>query len=214
MVGWGSMALFQCAAHNFAGMLVIRLILGAFEAGFFAGVVFYLTLFYTRGELGFRIALFFGSALLASAFSGLISFGVFQIEQQSSHSYGYQRHLSQRGYSTRKNAKSQLDEHFAIFHPLDRTTLTFANVSKSGKPGKWHCGASLHSHIPSHSRQAPTSCRRLCSGLGTRSSRQISGLLRRTQLALLFCFASLTVAITFANVHFTSSCPCAYRLWV
>lgn len=49
------------------------------KAGFFAGVVFYLTLFYTRGELGFRIALFFGSALLAGAFSGLISFGVFQI---------------------------------------------------------------------------------------------------------------------------------------
>ncbi|KAF2026112.1 MFS general substrate transporter [Setomelanomma holmii] len=80
MVGWGSMALFQCATHNFAGMLVIRLLLGAFEAGFFAGVVFYLTLFYTRGELGFRIAIFFGSALLAGAFSGLISFGVFQIE--------------------------------------------------------------------------------------------------------------------------------------
>jgi MFS family permease len=79
MVGWGAMALFQCAAKNFAGMLVLRLLLGAFEAGFFAGVVFYLTLFYTRGELGFRIALFFGSALLAGAFSGLISFGVFQI---------------------------------------------------------------------------------------------------------------------------------------
>jgi MFS family permease len=79
MVGWGAMALVQCAAKNFAGMLVIRLLLGAFEAGFFAGVVFYLTLFYTRGELGFRIALFFGSALLAGAFSGLISFGVFQI---------------------------------------------------------------------------------------------------------------------------------------
>jgi hypothetical protein len=46
----------------------------------FAGTVFYLTLFYTRGELGFRIALYFGSALLASAFSGLISFGVFQIK--------------------------------------------------------------------------------------------------------------------------------------
>ncbi|KAL1594694.1 hypothetical protein SLS59_008744 [Nothophoma quercina] len=79
MVGWGAMALVQCAAKNFAGLLVIRLLLGAFEAGFFAGVVFYLTLFYTRGELGFRIALFFGSALLAGAFSGLISFGVFQI---------------------------------------------------------------------------------------------------------------------------------------
>ena len=56
MVGWGAMALLQCAAHNFAGMLVIRILLGAFEAGFFAGVVFYLTLFYTRGELGFRDA--------------------------------------------------------------------------------------------------------------------------------------------------------------
>ncbi|KAL1651404.1 hypothetical protein SLS58_000744 [Diplodia intermedia] len=55
----------------------------AFEAGFFAGSVFYLTLFYTRGELGFRIAIFFGSALLAAAFSGLISFGVFRIQHVS-----------------------------------------------------------------------------------------------------------------------------------
>ena len=55
----------------------------AFEAGFFAGAVFYLTLFYTRGELGFRIAIFFGSALLAAAFSGLISFGVFRIQHAS-----------------------------------------------------------------------------------------------------------------------------------
>ncbi|KAF1937437.1 MFS general substrate transporter [Clathrospora elynae] len=79
MLGWGSMALLQCATHNFPGLLTIRLLLGAFEAGFFAGVVFYLTLFYTRGELGFRIALFFGSALLAGAFSGLMAFGVFRI---------------------------------------------------------------------------------------------------------------------------------------
>jgi len=77
---WGSLALLQCAAKNFAGLLVIRILLGTCEAGFFAGVVFYLTLFYTRGELGFRIAIFFGSALLAAAFSGLVSYGVFQIK--------------------------------------------------------------------------------------------------------------------------------------
>ncbi|ETS86034.1 hypothetical protein PFICI_04059 [Pestalotiopsis fici W106-1] len=87
MFAWGAMALFQNAAKNFAGLLVIRLLLGAFEAGFFAGTVFYLTLFYTRGELGFRIALFFGSALLGSAFSGLISFGVFQIKNTSLHGW-------------------------------------------------------------------------------------------------------------------------------
>ncbi|KAJ4345828.1 uncharacterized protein N0V89_011963 [Didymosphaeria variabile] len=80
MLLWGAMALLQCAAKSFGGMLPLRLLIGAFEAGFFAGVVFYLTLFYTRGELGFRISIFFGSALLAAAFSGLISYGVFQIQ--------------------------------------------------------------------------------------------------------------------------------------
>ncbi|TEA11005.1 Major facilitator-type transporter hxnP [Colletotrichum sidae] len=77
-------------------LLAIRLVLEcagltcrnrAFEAGFFAGAVFYLTLFYTRGQPGFRIALVFGSALLASAFSGLISFGVFRIRDPHVHGW-------------------------------------------------------------------------------------------------------------------------------
>lgn len=89
MFGWGSMSLIQCAAVNWGGLLAIRLILAVFEAGFFAGSVFYLTLFYKRDELGFRIAIFFGSALLASAFSGLISFGVFQIENTSIQGWKY-----------------------------------------------------------------------------------------------------------------------------
>ncbi|KAH7022088.1 major facilitator superfamily domain-containing protein [Ilyonectria destructans] len=80
MLGWGALSMIQVACKGFASLLVVRLLIGALEAGFFAGTVFYLTLFYTRGELGFRIAIFFGSALLAAAFSGLISFGVFQIE--------------------------------------------------------------------------------------------------------------------------------------
>ncbi|KAK7728636.1 hypothetical protein SLS63_006497 [Diaporthe eres] len=87
MTGWGAMSMLQAACTSFAGILVVRLILAALEAGFFAGAVFYLTLFYTRGELGFRIALFFGSALLAGAFSGLLAFGVFQI--RDSHVKGW-----------------------------------------------------------------------------------------------------------------------------
>lgn len=87
MVIWGSIATLQSAARNFAGMLVLRLILGACEAGFFAGVVFYLSLFYKRSELGFRLSIFFGTALLAAAFSGLIAFGVFQIESRRIHGW-------------------------------------------------------------------------------------------------------------------------------
>lgn len=77
---WGILALCQCAAGGFNSLLAIRVILGVFEAGFFAGATFYLTLFYTRGEMGFRLAIMQSFAVLASAFSGLISFGVFQID--------------------------------------------------------------------------------------------------------------------------------------
>lgn len=87
MVVWGGIATIQIATKNFAGLLVLRLILGAAEAGFFAGVVYYFTLFYKRSELGFRISIFFGSALLAAAFSGCISYGVFQIEGTRLHGW-------------------------------------------------------------------------------------------------------------------------------
>ncbi|KNG89436.1 hypothetical protein ANOM_003142 [Aspergillus nomiae NRRL 13137] len=105
MLGWGSVTLLQCAAFNFAGMLVCRLFMGIFEAGFFAGVIFYLTQFYKRNEIAFRLSIFYGMVTIAGrlyisnakqyniptnghflpwtigAFSGLIAFGVFQIEQ-------------------------------------------------------------------------------------------------------------------------------------
>ncbi|KAK1142905.1 hypothetical protein N8T08_007146 [Aspergillus melleus] len=86
-VVWGILALCQCAAKSFGGMLAIRIILGVFEAGFFAGATFYFTLFYTRGEMGFRLAIMQSFAVLASAFSGLISFGVFQINDPAVHGW-------------------------------------------------------------------------------------------------------------------------------
>ncbi|CRG87926.1 putative transporter C1039,04 [Talaromyces islandicus] len=88
-VVWGILALCQCAAKDFGSLLAIRIILGVFEAGFFAGATFYLTLFYTRGELGFRLSIVQSFAVLASAFSGLISFGVFQIDSSSVKGWQY-----------------------------------------------------------------------------------------------------------------------------
>ncbi|PVH76158.1 MFS general substrate transporter [Cadophora sp. DSE1049] len=83
MTGWGSMTLLQCAAHNWAGLVTLRVFMGAFEAGFFAGIIFYLTTFYKRDEIAFRLALFYGAATIAGAFSGLVAFGVFQIHHDS-----------------------------------------------------------------------------------------------------------------------------------
>ncbi|KAF8994036.1 MFS general substrate transporter [Cyathus striatus] len=53
-----------------------RTALGIAEAGLFPGVVYYLTLWYPRHELQFRIGLFFGAASVAGAFSGLLAFGI------------------------------------------------------------------------------------------------------------------------------------------
>ncbi|KAE8342228.1 hypothetical protein BDV24DRAFT_162781 [Aspergillus arachidicola] len=71
-----SMCSIQLCWH--AGMPTV---MGIFEAGFFAGVIFYLTQFYKRNEIAFRLSIFYGMVTIAGAFSGLIAFGVFQIKE-------------------------------------------------------------------------------------------------------------------------------------
>ena len=76
----GAITLLQCTVYNFAGLLVCRLIMGIFEAGFFgtsaplahhrllthpAGVIFYLTQFYKRNEIAFRLSIFYGMVTIA-----------------------------------------------------------------------------------------------------------------------------------------------------
>lgn len=58
---------------NFEGLLVARIFLGITEAGLFPGVSFYLTQWYRRYEINFRIALFFSAATAAGAFGGLLA---------------------------------------------------------------------------------------------------------------------------------------------
>jgi len=58
----------------------VRLLIGAFEAGFYPTSVFYLSTFYTRFDLALRIGLFYGQYAIAGAFSGAIAFGIFHIK--------------------------------------------------------------------------------------------------------------------------------------
>ena len=80
LFGWGIVSMCQAAVSNYAGILACRLLIACFQSGFFSGCIFYLTLFYKRDELAFRTAAFYGSATIAGAFTGLISYGVFQID--------------------------------------------------------------------------------------------------------------------------------------
>lgn len=62
--------------RSFAGLIIARVFLGMMEAGYFPGVAFYLTNFYKRDELAFRIAIFFSMATLAGAFGGILAYGI------------------------------------------------------------------------------------------------------------------------------------------
>ncbi|KAI0805978.1 MFS general substrate transporter [Irpex lacteus] len=71
VIGWGTASTLLSTSFNPAGAMVCRVFLGIFEAGFGPG-----TLWYTKEEMGLRMAQWFGFAAVAGAFGGLIAFGV------------------------------------------------------------------------------------------------------------------------------------------
>ena len=62
---WGAVATCQAATSSWAGMMVCRFLLGVAEAGI-PGMVYYLSFFYLRDEIGFRSGIFLSAAPLAS----------------------------------------------------------------------------------------------------------------------------------------------------
>lgn len=77
--GWGLVASFQSLATSFGAMLVLRMLLGVTEAAFGPGVPFYLSLFYKREELAFRIALFISAAPLATSFASTLAWVIVKL---------------------------------------------------------------------------------------------------------------------------------------
>ncbi|THV00707.1 MFS general substrate transporter [Dendrothele bispora CBS 962.96] len=75
-IGWGICSTLMSTTFNFGGMLVTRIFLGVFEAGFGPAIPLYFSLFYTKQEMGLRMAYWFGFAAVAGAFGGIIAFGI------------------------------------------------------------------------------------------------------------------------------------------
>lgn len=78
-IGWGVLTLGHAFIKNQSQLIAVRLLIGVFESGFYPTVVSYLSLYYPRYDLAFRIALFYGSFAIAGAFGGIIAYGCFQI---------------------------------------------------------------------------------------------------------------------------------------
>lgn len=68
--------------QNMAGLVACRVLLGVLEAGFGAGVPYYLALCYKRRELGTRLSILLGSSPIANCIAGAMAYGITQIKSQ------------------------------------------------------------------------------------------------------------------------------------
>lgn len=87
MLTFGSVTLLAVSAFDFGSLMGARWFLGMAELAFFPGIIYYLTQFYRRGELARRLSIFYAAANIANAFSGLLSYGVFQINNPNLHGW-------------------------------------------------------------------------------------------------------------------------------
>ncbi|EIN14726.1 MFS general substrate transporter [Punctularia strigosozonata HHB-11173 SS5] len=75
-VAWGIIMVSMGFVKNYPQLVGTRLLLGVAEAGLFPGVIYYLSIWYPRYKLQYRIAVFWGAAASSGAFSGLLAFGI------------------------------------------------------------------------------------------------------------------------------------------
>ncbi|KDR84326.1 hypothetical protein GALMADRAFT_707697 [Galerina marginata CBS 339.88] len=78
---WGVVTALQGVVHNYHGLLACRFFLGLLEGGVFPGLVLYLSFFYPRQMLQWRISAFFSAASISGAFSGLLAFGIINMNR-------------------------------------------------------------------------------------------------------------------------------------
>ena len=94
IVVWGCLTVAMGCVKSFAGLVVCRLLIGFFEAGFFPGCIYLISmcmstlshpyvcfftdnpLDYKRHELQWRVNLFFCGSIIAGAFSGLLAYAI------------------------------------------------------------------------------------------------------------------------------------------
>ncbi|KAJ5773750.1 hypothetical protein N7457_008646 [Penicillium paradoxum] len=63
--------------HSISG---VRFLLGMFEAGLLPGIAYYMSRWYRRSELAFRLSLYIVMAPLAGAFGGLLASGILKLD--------------------------------------------------------------------------------------------------------------------------------------
>ncbi|POS71823.1 phthalate transporter [Diaporthe helianthi] len=75
---WGGLSMCMAAAHSWQVIAGLRFVLGILEASFAPGVLFLLSAWYKKGELGRRYSVYYTAVALSGMFGGLIAGGLLQ----------------------------------------------------------------------------------------------------------------------------------------
>ncbi|KAF8800650.1 MFS general substrate transporter [Phlegmacium glaucopus] len=75
---WGLASLSIVYAKGYSGLLALRVLLGIGEAGYYAGMIYYLSFWYKRSELAMRTSLC-TTGTLPGAIGGLLAFGLTRV---------------------------------------------------------------------------------------------------------------------------------------
>ncbi|KAL2019755.1 hypothetical protein VTK56DRAFT_9199 [Thermocarpiscus australiensis] len=79
--GFGFVSLCTAFVNDFGGLMAARVFLGALEGGAMPGMAFFLSCFYKRNELLFRLGIYVSAASIAGAFGGLLATGLSRIPE-------------------------------------------------------------------------------------------------------------------------------------
>lgn len=77
---FGVLSICTAFVNNIHQICAVRFLLGIFEAGMLPGIAYYMSRWYRRSELTFRLALYVVSAPLAGAFGGLLASGILTLD--------------------------------------------------------------------------------------------------------------------------------------
>ncbi|KAM0700741.1 hypothetical protein Q7P35_012462 [Cladosporium inversicolor] len=79
-LAFGICSLGTAFVHTFSQACAVRFLLGIFEAGMLPGIAYYMSRWYRRSELAFRLSLYIVMAPLAGAFGGLLASGILTLD--------------------------------------------------------------------------------------------------------------------------------------
>ncbi|KAI1735103.1 major facilitator superfamily domain-containing protein [Xylaria scruposa] len=81
VLGFGAVSIGTAFVKTYEQLIGARVLLGIFEGGTFPGIAFFLSSFYKREELYFRVGIYVSAASIAGAFGGLLAAGFSQIPE-------------------------------------------------------------------------------------------------------------------------------------